>query len=117
MSYDENNIFAKILRKEIPCDKVYEDDEILSFKDINPQALIHVLVIPKKKYVSFDDFIKNGDPDFIVSFFKKIKIIIDKLGVSESGYRIISNHGIDANQEVPHFHFHILAGEKLGELK
>ena len=117
MSYDEDNIFAKIIRKEIACEKIFEDDEVLCFKDINPQATIHVLVIPKKPYISFSDFVNRATADEISSFFKKIKIIIDKLSLENQGYGIISNHGQDANQEVPHFHVHILGGENVGPIR
>ena len=116
MSYDKDNIFAKIIRKEIACEKIFEDDEVLCFKDINPQATIHVLVIPKKPYISFSDFVNRANADEISSFFRKTKIIIDKLSLENQGYRIISNHGQDANQEVPHFHLHILGGENVGPI-
>ena len=115
--YDENNIFAKILRKEIPCDKVYEDEFCLFFNDINPQAKIHVLGIPKYPCTSFSDFLKNADNKNILSFFKNIQLVINKLGFEENGYRLISNSGEDGGQEVPHFHIHILAGEKIGSLR
>ena len=115
--YDENNIFAKILRKEIPCDKVYEDEFSLFFNDINPQAKIHVLGIPKMQFLDFGDFVKNAEQIAIQSFFKNIQIVINKLGIEKNGYRLISNSGIDGGQEVPHFHVHILAGEKIGRLR
>ncbi len=115
--YDENNIFAKILRNEIPCDKIYEDEFNLFFKDINPQAKIHVLGIPKFQCIDFIDFVNNAEEINITSFFKSIKIVIDKLGVQKNGYRIITNSGIDGGQEVPHYHIHILAGEKIGKLR
>ena len=111
--YDENNIFAKIIKGEIPCDKVYEDDDVLFFRDINPAAKIHILAIPKKPYVDYSDFILNSDKVVVTNFFKKIYDVIDKMGVKNSGYRLISNSGIDGGQEVPHFHFHILGGEKI----
>ena len=112
--YDENNIFAKIIRGEIPCEKIYEDEEALFFFDINPAAKIHVLAIPKTPCVDYSDFILKNDPKIIADFFKKIDVVVDKLGIKESGYRIISNSGRDGGQEVPHFHFHILGGEKIG---
>ena len=112
--YDENNIFAKIIRGEIPCEKIYEDEEVLFFLDINPAAKIHVLAIPKTPCVDYSDFILKNDPKIIADFFKKIDVVVDKLGIKESGYRIISNSGRDGGQEVPHFHFHILGGEKIG---
>tara|TARA_Y100001970_G_C13723278_1_gene597741 strand:- start:247 stop:603 length:357 start_codon:yes stop_codon:yes gene_type:complete len=115
--YDETNIFNKIIKGEIPCEKIYEDDEVLCFKDINPIAKIHVLFIPKEKYVSFDDFVQKSEPNKITSYFKKLQLIAKKLNLQNSGYRIIANHGSDAGQEVPHFHFHLLGGEKIGGLK
>ena len=112
--YDENNIFAKIIRGEIPCDKVYEDDDVLFFKDINPISKIHVLGIPKTQCVDFSDFISKNTQTTISDFFKKTNLVIEKLGIKNNGYRIISNSGIDGGQEVPHFHIHILGGEKVG---
>ena len=115
--YDENNIFAKILRKEIPCDKVYEDNVSLFFKDINPLTEVHVLGIPKISCVDYSDFIINSEPDIQTQFFKNINIVIKKLNLESSGYRLVSNSGIDGGQEVPHFHVHILGGEKIGSIK
>lgn len=112
--YNDQNIFAKILRGEIPCDAVYEDDHVLAFNDISPAAPTHVLVIPKGEYVSFDDFAKNGDAQ---AFFTSVQHIAENvLNLSQSGYRLITNHGADANQTVPHFHVHILGGAALGGL-
>ena len=115
--YDENNIFAKILRKEIPCDKVYEDEFSLFFNDINPQAKIHILGIPKFPYTTFSDFLKNADNENITSFFKSVQFVINDINIENTGYRLISNSGEDGGQEVPHFHIHILAGEKIGSLR
>ena len=115
--YDENNIFAKILRKEIPCDKVYEDEFSLFFNDINPQAKIHVLGIPKFPCTNFSDFLENADNNLISIFFKNVQLVVTKLGFEKNGYRLISNSGEDGGQEVPHFHIHILAGEKIGNLR
>ena len=115
--YDENNIFAKIIRKEIPCNKVYEDEFSLFFNDINPQAKIHVLGIPKFRCTTFSDFISNADNENITSFFKSVQLVINDLNIEKSGYRLISNSGEDGGQEVPHFHVHILAGEKIGSLR
>ena len=115
--YNENNIFAKILRKEIPCDKVYEDEFSLFFKDINPQAKIHILGIPKFPCTTFSDFIKNADNENISSFFKSVQIVINYLNIEKNGYRLITNSGENGGQEVPHFHIHILAGEKIGKLR
>ena len=111
--YDKNNIFAKILRKEIPCEVVYEDDQVLFFYDINPQAKVHILGIPKKNVINFADFIFRSDQSTVQYFFTKIIDVINGLGLDQKGYRLIINNGRDANQEVPHFHIHILAGENL----
>ena len=115
--YDKNNIFAKILRKEIPCDKVHEDEFSLFFNDINPQAKIHVLGIPKFPCTTFSEFLTKADNSNIISFFKSIQIVINKLNIENSGYRLITNSGKDGGQEVPHFHIHILAGEQIGKLR
>ena len=115
--YDENNIFAKILRKEIHCDKVHEDEFSLFFNDINPQAKIHVLGIPKLPCVTFSDFLKNANNESITSFFKSVQLVINNLNIEKTGYRLITNSGEDGGQEVPHFHIHILAGEKIGSLR
>ena len=112
--YEENNIFAKIIKGEIPCEKVYEDESVLFFKDINPAAKIHILGIPKTPCVDFSDFIIKNDPKIVSDFFKKTNKVIDKLSIKKSGYRIITNSGNNGRQEVPHFHIHILGGEKLG---
>ena len=116
MSYDSSNVFAKIIRKEISCKVVYEDDEILAFNDVTPAAPIHVLIVPKKEYVSFDDFASKASHLMIADFFKKIKEIANDLGLQKDGYRIISNHGKYANQTVEHFHVHLLSGRSLGGL-
>ena len=111
--YDENNIFAKIIRGEIPCDKVYEDDDTLFFKDINPIAKVHVLGIPKSKCIDFSDFISKNTPNKISEFFKKTNQVIEQLEIKEGGYKVISNSGKNGGQEVPHFHIHILGGQKI----
>ncbi|MBV31590.1 MAG: histidine triad nucleotide-binding protein [Rickettsiales bacterium] len=116
MSYSDDNIFAKILRKEIPCEKVYEDDHCLAFKDINPQAKIHILVVPKGKYISFDDFSQNASGEEISSFFKAVGKIAKDLDLSTEGYRILSNIGKLGGQEVPHFHIHIFGKQDLGPM-
>ena len=115
--YDNNNIFAKILRKEIPCTQVHEDDNSLFFNDINPQAKIHVLGIPKVQCVDFTDFVSSYDTNTIALFFKSVDNVIDKLNIKESGYRLVCNSGDHGGQEVPHFHVHILAGEKIGPIR
>ena len=119
MSYDDNNIFAKILRGEIPCKKIYEDDYIFSFYDINPQKKIHALIIPKGKYIDLDDFCINASEDEIVALLKGINIVAKKLGVSVDtgkGYRTLTNISKHGGQEVPHLHFHLFGGEKVGKM-
>lgn len=116
MSYDPNNIFAKILRGEIPNDTVYEDEHVLAFRDIHPQAQTHVLVIPKGTYISFADFSAKASEAEIAGFVRAAGRIARELGIEENGYRVISNHGRDANQEVPHFHLHLFGGQKLGRI-
>ena len=112
--YDTNNIFAKILRKEIPCDLIYEDDKVLFFKDINPQAKIHILGIPKIDVIDFNDFMLKADKEMIVYFFSKTQEIIKSFKIDKSGFKIITNSGKDGGQEVPHFHVHILSSSKMG---
>jgi len=116
MSYDPQNIFAKILRGEIPCDKVYEDDWALAFNDINPQAPVHVLVIPKGAYVSMDDFTATGSDQEITGFYRAVGQVARDLGLAPPGYRALNNTGSDGGQEVPHFHVHIFGGKKLGPM-
>ena len=119
MNYDNNNIFAKILRGEIPCDKIYEDDFVLSFHDINPQKKIHALIIPKGKYVDLDEFSSNASKEEIVGLIRGINIVAKKLGISTEvgrGYRALANIGDDGGQEVPHLHFHLFGGEKVGKM-
>jgi len=116
MAYDRNNVFARILRGEIPCQKVYEDEHVLAFTDIRPQAPIHVLVIPKGEYVSFDDFAAKASPAEQTAFLKAVGKVARDLGVAETGYRLLANHGADANQEVPHFHIHVFGGRRLGRM-
>ena len=118
MIYDKNNIFAKILRGEIPCKKVYENKYVLSFYDVNPQKKIHVLVIPKGEYVDLGDFINKASNKEIVEFNKAIIQIVKMLKISnqEGGYRILSNTGKDGGQEVPHLHYHIFGGEPIGKM-
>ena len=114
--YDDNNVFAKILREEIPCKKVYENEHALYFEDINPQAPVHVLVIPKGKYLSVTDFSKNASDIEIAGLIKAIGETSEKLGLNGDGYIILSNAGPNANQEVPHLHFHIFGGRNLGRM-
>jgi histidine triad (HIT) family protein len=114
--YDPDNIFARILRGEIPCAKVYEDEWALAFNDIRPQAPTHVLVIPKGAYVSWDDFSANASAEEIAGYVRAIGTVARQLGVVESGYRLLSNAGLNSHQEVPHLHVHLFAGRKLGPM-
>ena len=114
--YDDNNIFARILRGEIPCNKVYEDDHVLAFNDINPQAPVHILVIPKGRYISIDDFGANASAAEIKTFYSAVAKIAEQKNLKEDGFRTIANTGVNGGQEVPHFHVHILAGRKLGPM-
>ncbi len=116
MSYDPDNIFAKILRGEIPCNKVYEDEHALAFHDINPQTPTHLLVIPKGPYVSFDDFSEKASDAEIAGWVRAIGAVARQLGVPEPGYRVLANTGADAHQEVPHLHMHLFAGTDLGRM-
>ena len=120
MNYDKNNIFAKILRKEIPCKKIYEDEYVLAFYDIAPQKKVHALVIPKGEYINLDDFSSKASEKEIVGLIKGIGMVAKKIGVSDvvkgGGYRTLVNVGENGGQEVPHLHFHIFGGEKVGDL-
>ena len=116
MSYEQNNVFAKILRGELPNETVYEDEDVLAFHDLYPQSKVHVLVIPKGEYVSFDDFTENATSDQVGTFFEKVGKIARDLDVDQEGFRIISNIGAYGGQEVPHFHVHICGGQKLGRM-
>ena len=116
MAYDPDNIFAKILRGEIPCKKVFEDDHVFAFDDVNPQAPVHVLVIPKGAYVSLDDFAAKASDGEIAALFRAAGQIARDLGAAEKGYRILANTGADGGQEVPHFHVHVFAGRPLGRM-
>jgi diadenosine tetraphosphate (Ap4A) HIT family hydrolase len=116
MVYDVENIFAKILRKEVPCVKVYEDDHALAFNDINPQAPIHVLVIPKGAYVSMDDFTASASNMEIAAFFRAVGNTARQIGLSAAGYRVLANTGDNGMQEVQHLHVHILGGRKMGPM-
>jgi diadenosine tetraphosphate (Ap4A) HIT family hydrolase len=115
-AYDRNNVFARILRGELPCTKVYEDQHVLAFRDINPQAPVHVVVIPKGEYVSADDFSANASEAEQAALLRAIGRIAQLEGVAEGGYRILANHGAAAHQEVPHFHLHLFGGRDLGPM-
>jgi histidine triad (HIT) family protein len=114
--YDEQNIFARILRGEIPCRKVYEDEWALAFHDIAPQAPIHVLVIPKQPYCSFADFSATAGAEEIAGFFRAVGKIARDLGLEAPGYRLLANMGEHSGQEVPHFHVHLFGGRPLGRM-
>lgn len=116
MAYDRNNVFARILRGEIPCTKVFEDQHVLAFRDINPQAPTHIVVIPKGEYASIDDFSANASEEELAGFLRAIGRIAKAEGVAEGGYRILANHGEAAHQEVPHFHLHLFGGRDLGPM-
>jgi histidine triad (HIT) family protein len=116
MAYDRSNIFARILRGEIPCQKVFEDAHVLAFRDINPQTPTHILVIPKGEYVSSDDFAENASDEEIAALVRAAGRIARAQGLVETGYRLLANHGSDAHQEVPHFHIHIFGGRDLGRM-
>ena len=119
MSYDDNNIFAKVLRGEIPCNKIYEDDFILSFYDINPQKKIHALVISKGKYIDLDDFSMNASQEEMVGLLKGINKVAKKLEISTdtgNGYRALANISDHGGQEVLHLHFHLFGGENVGKM-
>ena len=113
-TYDPNNIFARILRGEIPCKKVFENEHALAFHDINPQTPTHILVIPKGAYVDMDDFTAKASDTEVAGLFKAVGEVARQAGVVGNGYRILSNCGPDAHQEVPHLHVHIFAGRDLG---
>ena len=116
MAYDDNNVFAKILRGEIPSKKVYEDEYALAFHDIGAKAPVHVLVIPKGKYVSIVDFGTAADEKEIAGFYRAVSKVANDLGLAEAGFRSIANTGLNGGQEVPHFHIHLLGGKKMGPM-
>jgi len=115
-AYDPDNIFARILRGEIPCRKVYEDDFALAFHDINPQAPEHILVIPKGAYVSWDDFSAKASDAEIAGFVRAVGHVAREAGLVAPGYRLLANSGPDSHQEVPHLHVHIFGGRPLGPM-
>jgi histidine triad (HIT) family protein len=114
--YDDNNIFARILRGELRCKKVFEDENVLAFHDINPLAPIHILVIPKGRYVSWDDFSANASDAEISALVRAAGRVAREAGLVEDGYRLLANSGSNAGQEVPHLHVHIFAGRPLGPM-
>jgi diadenosine tetraphosphate (Ap4A) HIT family hydrolase len=116
MAYDTSNIFAKILRGEIPCNKVFEDEHVLAFRDLYPKAPVHVLVIPKGAYVSQADFGAKASEAEIAGFYRAVSNIAEKEGLTETGFRTIANTGVNGGQEVSHFHLHLLGGKKIGPM-
>lgn len=116
MAYDANNVFAKILKGEIPCHRVYEDDQVLAFNDINPKAPTHVLVLPKGPYTSLLDFSVRASTEDIAAFFQTVAKIAELLNMHKNGFRLVTNTGSDGGQEVPHFHVHLLGGKQLGKM-
>jgi histidine triad (HIT) family protein len=114
--YEPNNVFAKILRAEIPCKKVFEDEHALAFHDINPQAPHHILVIPKGAYVSWDDFSERASDAEIAGFVRAVGKVAREAGLVAPGYRLLANVGLDGHQEVPHLHVHIFGGRPLGPM-
>ncbi len=116
MAYDDGNVFAKILRGEIPCARVAENGHALAFNDINPQAPVHVLVIPKGRYVSSDDFYTTAPAGEIAAFSALVAQVARDAGIDATGYRLIANHGAEGGQEVPHFHMHVMGGRPLGPM-
>jgi histidine triad (HIT) family protein len=116
LPYDDQNIFAKILRGEIPSKRVYEDEHALAFHDINPQAPTHILVIPKGAYVSWDDFSERASEGEIAGFVRAVGKVAREAGLPARGYRLLANTGLDSHQEVPHLHVHLFAGQKLGPM-
>ncbi|AZU37641.1 histidine triad nucleotide-binding protein [Wolbachia endosymbiont of Bemisia tabaci] len=113
--YDSDNIFARILRGELSFEEVYENENVLAFHDKYPDAPVHILVIPKAQYVSYDDFVLKASEEEIVSFFKTVREIAHKYNLEKTGYRLVTNHGKDGEQVIPHFHIHILGGKRLGK--
>jgi diadenosine tetraphosphate (Ap4A) HIT family hydrolase len=116
VTYDRNNVFARILRDEIPCKKVYENEHVLAFDDISARAPTHVLVIPKGEYVSLDDFSEKASAAELAAFVRALGHIARERGVAETGYRILANIGRDGHQEVQHFHVHVVGGRDLGAM-
>lgn len=114
--YDDSNIFARILRGELPCTKVYEDEHVLAFNDINPQAPVHILLIPKGAYVSWDDFSARASAEEIAAFVRAAGKVAREAGLVEPGYRMLTNVGGNGGQEVPHLHLHIFGGKPLGPM-
>jgi diadenosine tetraphosphate (Ap4A) HIT family hydrolase len=116
MAYDNDNVFAKILRGELPANTVYEDEWAVAFHDINPQAPVHVLVIPRGSYISMIDFSTSAPEAEITGFFRAVGKVANALGLDDDGYRVLANAGSNAHQEVSHLHVHIFGGKRLGPM-
>jgi histidine triad (HIT) family protein len=116
MPYDPNNIFAKILRGEIPNKTVYEDENVLAFHDIHPQKKVHVVIVPKGAYADISDFGDNAKDDEIVALMRAVPKVAAAAGIKDTGYRVITNCGVHSHQEVPHLHLHLLGGEAVGKM-
>ncbi|QUI60152.1 HIT domain-containing protein [Wolbachia endosymbiont of Spodoptera picta] len=114
-AYDDTNIFAKILRGELSYEEIHKNENVLAFRDKYPDAPVYILVIPKAQYVSYDDFVLKASEEEIVSFFKTVREIAHKYNLEKTGYRLVTNHGKDGEQVIPHFHIHILGGKRLGK--
>lgn len=115
ITYDDNNVFAQILAGKLPCERVYDDEFVLAFHDKYPDSPVHILVIPKKQYVSYDDFIVNASSEEIVHFFRVVREVAHQYSLEKTGYRLVTNHGKNGEQVISHFHVHILGGTKLGK--
>ncbi|MBM3556193.1 MAG: histidine triad nucleotide-binding protein [Alphaproteobacteria bacterium] len=116
MAYDDTNIFARILRGEIPCKKVHETEYALAFHDINPRAPVHVLVIPKFPAVTYDEFVAKAPAEAVAGYFRAMGEVVEKLGLVAPGYRVLANTGEHGHQEVQHLHFHVFGGRPLGPM-
>ena len=116
MTYDNNNIFSQIIDKKLPTEIILENEYAIAFNDIAPQAPIHILIIPKGKYIKYDDFINKASKEEIYNFFMLINQLVKDYNLQNAGFRLITNAGKNANQEVPHLHFHLLAGKNLGKM-
>lgn len=115
-NYDDSNIFAKIIKGDLKAEIVYENDNVICFKDIFPKAPVHILIIPKNKYIDLNDFSSNSNTEEKISIFQAFSKIVKKFNLEKSGYRLISNSGKDGRQEVPHLHFHMLGGKDIGKM-
>ena len=114
MTYDNGNIFAKIINGELPCDKVFENELVIAFHDIAPQAPVHILVLPKGRFISFADFSRNASSDQVCELIRVVGKVAFDFKIENTGYRVLANHGENAHQEVAHFHIHLMGGRDLG---